>query len=210
MLPERSEFHDHQVGITNAQEKNPNIVIAEMTQRMKVLFALERYEQAVCVAFSITAMGKENLRQTFCRHGVVVQHLDHEVFGIYRGTLEPSYDVHVEGATSDVLAAAKEFGKRHAQEMVLVARRLQKNKEDVRERLGITIKLKSHISAHEAVRIADIIRSEDIDGATFVPKRQGTIIIFNTEPLGMTNKRFENAVNSLVSVLRQRIYWPRF
>jgi hypothetical protein len=33
--------------------------------------------------------------------------------------IEPSYDLRVDGATSDVLAAATEFGKRHAQEVSL-------------------------------------------------------------------------------------------
>jgi hypothetical protein len=39
-------------------------------------------------------------------------------FGIYEGQIEPTYDVHVDGRTDNVLAAASEFGRRHVQEMV--------------------------------------------------------------------------------------------
>ncbi|MGH7134420.1 MAG: hypothetical protein ACREHD_01690 [Pirellulales bacterium] len=82
--------HEHQVGITNAQEKNPDLTIAELTAEMNARFASGDYSEAARIAFSITALGKEDLRQTFERHGVRVLHLDHEAFGIYE-VIEPSY-----------------------------------------------------------------------------------------------------------------------
>jgi hypothetical protein len=63
-------------------------------------------------------------------------YLDHEAFGIY-GMIEPSYDLRVEGSTPVVLAAATEFGKRHAQEAVLIARQLDEGETDPAECLEI-------------------------------------------------------------------------
>lgn len=202
MPPERPEFYDHQVGITNAQESNPEAVIAAMTRKMNALFALQRYEEAVCIAFRITAMSREELRQTFCRHGVLVKHLDHEVFGIYCGTLEPSYDVHVEGATPAVLMAAKEFGRRHAQEMVLIARKLHENEHDVSQRLGLSVALNEEIPINVAVGIADLVRACGFQGATF-SLQKGAIAIYHTDNLRLSPREFRKNVMSLIDELRK-------
>src|SRR5262249_10973854 len=99
----------HQVGVTNAQENNPDEAIAELTTRMNAEFRAGHYTDAGRIALEITARSKEELETTFQRHGVRVLHLDHEAFGIYEGQIEPTYDVHVDGRTADVLAAASEF-----------------------------------------------------------------------------------------------------
>jgi hypothetical protein len=71
--------------------------------------------------------------------------LDHEAFGIYAGQIEPTYDVHVDGRTDDVLAAASEFGRRHAQEMVLIAKKIREGESDPNERIGLTPKAEERI-----------------------------------------------------------------
>src|SRR5271154_5453142 len=83
---------EHQVGITNAQEKNPDTIIADLTKHMNAHFAAGRYSEAAVLALQITARSKDELRDTFVRHGVAVLHLDHEAFGIYQGQIEPTYD----------------------------------------------------------------------------------------------------------------------
>ena len=120
MSPADQPSHEHQVGITNAQVQNPDAEIRRLTAEMNALFAAQQYTEAARIALSITALSKDELRETFERHGVMILHLDHEAFGIYR-VIEPSYDLRVDGGTSAVLAAATEFGKRHAQEAVLIA-----------------------------------------------------------------------------------------
>jgi hypothetical protein len=74
---------EHQVGITNAQEGNPDAEISRLTREMNALFAAGQYAEAARTALVITALSKDELRQTFERHGVRVLHLDHEAFGIY-------------------------------------------------------------------------------------------------------------------------------
>ncbi len=110
MPPEEQPPDQHQVGITNAQENNPDAVIANLTKEMNAHFAAERFSEAAALALQITALSKGELRDTFVRHGVTVLHLDHEAFGIYQGRIEPTYDVRVEGSAAAVLAAATEFG----------------------------------------------------------------------------------------------------
>ena len=105
-----SSEDQHQVGITNAQENNPDAVIGDLTRRMNSCFAAGEYTEAANVALQITARSKNELADTFVRHGVTVLHLDHEAFGIYESLIEPTYDVHVEGRTDAVLAAAEELG----------------------------------------------------------------------------------------------------
>jgi hypothetical protein len=129
------------LAFTSAQERNPDAVIADLTRRMNVQFEAGRYAEAGLLALEITARSKDELAEAFRRHGVTVPHLDHEAFGIYEGQIEPTYDVHVDGRTDDVLAAAAEFGRRHAQEMVLVARKVREGESDTNERIGLTITL---------------------------------------------------------------------
>src|ERR1700756_3607135 len=117
MSPADHSSHEHQVGITNAQEHNPDAEIRRLTAAMNALFATKQYAEAARIALSITALSKDELRETFERHGVTILHLDHEAFGIFAGQIEPTYDTLVDGTTPQVLAAAAEFGKRHAQEM---------------------------------------------------------------------------------------------
>jgi hypothetical protein len=193
--------HEHQVGITNAQETNPDLTIADLTSEMNARFAAGDYLEAARIAFSITALGREDLRQTFKRHGVRVLHLDHEAFGIYE-VIEPSYDLRVDGATRDVLAAGTEFGKRHAQEAVLIARRLEEGETDSAECLGLIIVLQQNIKIETAVEIVDVVRDCGFKGATFAPKRNGEVSIYHTDDLRMTTDQFRKAAILLVARLR--------
>jgi hypothetical protein len=125
MSSARQPYEEHQVGITNAQQNNPDSTIADLTRRMNAEFGAGRYAEAGRTALEITALSHGELQATFERHRVTVLHLNHEAFGIYEGQIEPTYDVHVDGRTDDVLAAASDFGKTHRQEMVLVARKVR-------------------------------------------------------------------------------------
>src|ERR1043165_3614819 len=183
---------EHQVGITNAQENNPDAQIRTLTEQMNALFAKKQYTEAARIALTITALSKDELRETFERHNVRVVRLDHEAFGIY-GVLEPSYDLCVEGGTAEILTAATEFGKRHAQQAILVARKLSEGEKDSAARIGLTIVLNAVISVEAAVRLTEIARQEGFAGATFVPKRQGTLTIYHTEDLNLTPDEFQNA-----------------
>ena len=151
---------ERQVCITNTQESNPEQEIATLTKRMNALFASADYSEAARLSLEITAKSKEELREVFTRHHVKVLHLDHEAFGIYDGMIEPTYDVHVEGITSAVLTAAAEFGKRHAQEMILVARKMREGESDPAQRLGLTIVLNAEITIAEAVEVAEVVAAK--------------------------------------------------
>jgi hypothetical protein len=146
-------------------------------------------------------LSKDELRQTFERHGVKVVHLDHEAFGIYRGVIEPSYDLRVEGSTPDVLQAATEFGRRHLQEAILIARKVREGEADPAEKLGVAVTLGAAISAAEAVLIAAMVKACGFQGATFVPKRNGEVSIYQTDDLGMTREQFQIAADLLVTRL---------
>jgi hypothetical protein len=172
---------EHQVGVTSAQEKNPDAVIADLTRRMNAEFQAARYADAGRLALEITARSKDELAEAFHRHGVTVLHLDHEAFGIYAGQIEPTYEVHVDGRTDDVLAAASECGRRHAQEMVLIAKKIREGESDPNERIGLTITLYANVTVPEAVRIAEVVRQLGFAGATFSPKGQGTIVVFSVQ-----------------------------
>jgi hypothetical protein len=69
---------EHQVGVTSAQENNPDPVIADLTRRMNTEFREGRYADAGTTALEITARSRNELAATFQRHGVTVLHLDHE------------------------------------------------------------------------------------------------------------------------------------
>jgi len=105
MSSARPPSEEHQVGVTNAQQNNPDPTIADLTRRMNTEFGAGRYTEAGGTALKITALSRDELLATFERHGVTVLHLDHEAFGIYAGQIEPTYDVHVDGRSEDVLAA---------------------------------------------------------------------------------------------------------
>src|ERR1700730_1233135 len=158
MSPAEQPSHEHQVGITNAQEQNPDVEIRRLTAAMNALFAAKQYAEAARIALSITALSKYELRETFERNGVTILHLDHEAFGIYAGVIEPSYDLRVDGRTPEVLAAATEFGARHAQEAVLIARKLPEGETDPAERLGLSIVLNTAMTIEEAVDIVETVR----------------------------------------------------
>jgi hypothetical protein len=200
MSPADQSSHEHQVGITNAQEQNSDAEIRRRTAEMNAFFAAKQYAEAAHIALSITAMNKDELRETFEKRGVKVLHLDHEAFGIYR-VIEPSYDLRVDGATADVLAAATTFGIRHAQEAILIARKLQDGESDPAERLGLTITLHVVMTVIEAVRIAEAVQVQGFTGATFVPRRS-EVFIYHTDDLGMTREQFEKAADLLVERLR--------
>ncbi len=159
MSPAEQPPQEHQVGITNAQEGNPDAEISRLTQEMNTLFAAKQYAEAARIALSITALSKDELRETFERHGVAVLRLDHEAFGIYGGIIEPSYDLRVEGSTPHVLQAATEFGERHEQEAILIARKVREGETDPDEKLGLSITLRAAISAQEAVMIAEMVKT---------------------------------------------------
>jgi hypothetical protein len=74
--------HEHLVGITNAQENNTDSEIRRLTVEMNAHFEANKYVEAARIALSITALSKDELQETFERHGVTILHLDHEAFGI--------------------------------------------------------------------------------------------------------------------------------
>ena len=205
MVPAEQRSDEHQVGITNAQEKNSDAVIADLSKRMNNHFAAGQYGEAAVLALQITARSKDELRDTFVRHGVTVLHLDHEAFGIYQGQIEPTYDVHVEGPTHAVLAAATEFGKHHAQEMILIARKRREGESDPGERLGLTILLNAEFTLDEAVVVAAVVQDRGFKGATFAPKAKGSVTVYHTDHLGMSKAEFEETAVTLVEDLK-RIY----
>jgi hypothetical protein len=195
--------HEHQVGITNAQEHSPDAEISRLTTQMNALFAAKQYAEAARTAMSITKLSKDELRVTFERHGVTILDLDHEAFGIYR-VIEPSYDLRVDGTTTAVVGAATEFGRRHAQEAVLIARKLPKGETDPAERLGLTIVLgTTTITIEEAVEIVETVRSYGFQGATFIPKRAGEVAIYHTDDLEMTTEQFETAGKQVAIALSE-------
>jgi hypothetical protein len=203
MAPAEQPSDEHQVGITNAQENNPDAAIADLTKQMNAHFAAERYGEAAAIALQITARSRGELGDTFTRHGVTVLHLDHEAFGIYQGQIEPTYDVHVEGTAAAVLAAAAEFGKRHAQEMILIARKLREEENDPAGRLGLTILLNAEITLKEAVELASVVQDCGFKGATFAPKGKASVAVYHTDSLGMTATEFQQAADLLLEELKQ-------
>lgn len=150
---------------------------------MNARFAAGEYAEATDLALQITASSKNELRRAFEQHGVDVLYLDHEAFGIYAGQIEPTYDVLVDGPTAEVLAAAAEFGMHHAQEMVLIAKKLKGPERDPAGRLGLTIALGEPPKAGEAVRIAELARACGFLGATFAPNRRGSLVVYHTDTL---------------------------
>lgn len=50
---------EHQVGITNAQENNPDVVIADLTHRMNGHFTAGEYAEAAGLALRITELSKD-------------------------------------------------------------------------------------------------------------------------------------------------------
>ena len=171
---------------------------------MNCHFAAGEYAEAADFALQITALSKDELRQAFESHGVRVLYLDHEAFGIYAGQIEPTYDILVDGPTQEVLAAATEFGKRHAQEMVLIAKKVKEGESDPNERMGVTIALHEDIRVEVAVEIADLVRDSGFAGATFAPKREGEVAIYHTDSLGMTGEQFAAAASALIGELKKR------
>ncbi len=201
-MPSDQPSDQHQVGITNAQENNPDADLAELTRRMNAHFGADEYAEAGRLAMEITARSRDELASTFQRHAVAILRLDHEAFGIYEGRIEPTYDLRVDGATRDIVAAATEFGKRHAQEMVIVARMLRDGESDPAERLGATVVLQIDLTLLEADGIARVAQQRGFAGATFIPKGQGTITIYHTDNLGITQAEFEEALLSLFTELQ--------
>src|SRR5436305_1084077 len=79
-----------------------------------------------------------------------------------------------------------EFGRRHAQEMILIARNLREGEHAPAARLGLTILLNAPTSLGEAVEITALVQVHGFQGATFAAKRQGAVAIYHTDSLGMT------------------------
>jgi hypothetical protein len=93
--------------------------------------------------------------------------------------------------------------KHHAQEMILVARKLREGEEDPAERLGLTIVLDAEITLSEAVEVAAVVRDCGFKGATFAPKRKGTVAVYHTDDLGMSADQFEETAIILLEELKQ-------
>jgi len=204
MSPTEQPSDEHQVGITNAQEENSDTIIADLTKQMNAHFVSGRYSEAAALALQITARSRDELRDTFVRHGVAVLYLDHEAFGIYEGQIEPTYDVRVEGSTAAVLTAAAEFGKRHAQEMILIARKVREGEHGPEARLGLIVMLNAAITLDEAVEITGVVQDRGFMGATFASKRKGSMVVYHTDSLEMNAAEFEEAVILLVDGLKQK------
>ena len=130
-----------------------------------------------------------------------VLHLDHEAFGIYT-VIEPSYDLLVDGATPDVLAAAMEFGKRHAQEAVLIARKLKDGESDPAERLGLILTLHVAVASTEAGSYSGGGSSPWLFRSNLRAPKRSEVSIYHTDDLGMTKEQFEKAADLLVELLR--------
>jgi hypothetical protein len=202
MSPAERQPQEHQVGITNAQEGNPDAEISRLTQAMNTLFAAKQYGEAARLALLITERSKDELVTVFRKHGVAVLHLDHEAFGIFDGQIEPTYDTVVDGPTQEVLAAAVEFGTNHAQKMILVARKMHEGDSNPDARLGLSVSLNATITIDEAVLIAELVRTCGFQGATFAPKRNGEVAIYHTDLLGMTSEAFVAGASNLVHRLK--------
>lgn len=196
-----SQLEKHQVGVTNAQENNSDAKIARLTVWMREAYKSGNYEEAASTALAITELSKDDLRNVFESKGIKIIHLDHEAFGIYQGKFEPAYDLLVEGNTVDIVDAAREFGEKHAQQAVLVAKllRIGEHAEDARP--GLTLITGNVIAAREAVGISELLGKFGFSGATFSPKRQGAIIIYQTDDLEMNKSQFEQASKDLITEL---------
>ena len=72
------------------------------------------------------------------------------------------------------------------------------------ERLGLSITLRTAISADEAVLIAELVQACGFKGATFLPKRDGEVFIYQTDDLEMTREEFAKTASALVTRLRVR------
>jgi len=113
------------------------------------------------------------------------------------------HHVGVTNAQQNVWAAAAEFANRHAQEMVLIARKVREGESDPNERIGLTITLAASFTVLEAVRLAELIREVGFPGATFSPKGQGTIVVYHTDTLEMTPQAFEDTALVLLEELSE-------
>jgi hypothetical protein len=53
-------------------KQNPDAEIRRLTAAMNALFGAKKYAEAARIALSITALSKDELRETFERHGVTL------------------------------------------------------------------------------------------------------------------------------------------
>ncbi len=61
--------------------------------------------------------------------------------------------------------------------------------------------LNAAFTVEEAVEIADLVRDHGFKGATFAPRRSGTVSIYHTDNLGLTAEEFEDAALALLEEL---------
>jgi hypothetical protein len=80
---------------------------------------------------------------------------------------------------------------------------LREGESDPNQRLGLTILLNATFTVEEALEIAATVRSCGFQGATFAPKRTGTVAIYHTENLGITADEFEDAALTLLQELQE-------
>jgi hypothetical protein len=67
----------------------------------------------------------------------------------------------------------------------------------------LTVVLNATFIVEEALEIAEVVRARGFKGATFAPKRNGTVTIYHTENLGITADEFQNAALALVQELER-------
>jgi hypothetical protein len=103
-----------------------------------------------------------------------------------------------------VIFWAIRFGRRHAQEMVLIAKKLKPGENDIAARLGLTVTLRAAVPVEEAVVVAELVKACGFQGATFAPKRDGEVAIYHTDTLGMTAEGFVTAAAKVVEELKKR------
>jgi hypothetical protein len=87
--------------------------------------------------------------------------------------------------------------------MVLIAKKLHEGENDPNERLGLTLVLNATFTVEEALEIAETVKGCGFKGATFAPKRNGTVAIYHTDNLGISADQFENAALDLIQELMQ-------
>ena len=88
--------------------------------------------------------------------------------------------------------------------MVLIARKLHEGETDSEQRLGLTVTLNEPIRIEVAVEITDLVRDCGFKGATFAPKRNGTVVIYHTDDLALSPEEFQKNAKQLLNELKKR------
>jgi hypothetical protein len=67
----------------------------------------------------------------------------------------------------------------------------------------LLIVLNAEITLDEAVEVAALVQDRGFKGATFAPKRQGSVAVYHTDNLGMTAAECQDAATLLLEELMQ-------